>query len=91
MTVSWPYVHSALLAVPLGGHALATDTFSTDRSDRRMSLSLNGTIANDAPLTLGATGTGTELSAGAAIDELRVYSRELTVREAFELYARGTG
>jgi len=70
---------------------LAAYVDGTEGSDRRMALSLNGTSTNDAPLTLGATGAGTELSVGLAIDELRVYSRELTAREVFELYAAGTG
>jgi len=30
MAGRWPYVLAVLIAVPLGGHALATDTFSTD-------------------------------------------------------------
>jgi len=62
-----------------------------DRSDRRMALGLNGTVTNDTPVTLGARGDGRDLLHEAAVDEMRVYSRELTAREAFELYARGTG
>jgi len=42
-------------------------------------------------VTLGARGDGRDLLHEAAVDEMRVYSRELTAREAFELYAAGTG
>jgi len=72
-----------------GGLAAYVD--GIEGSDRRGALSLNGTMASDAPLVLGALGSGSQPAREAAVDELRVYSRGLTASEVLALYAEGAG
>jgi len=48
-------------------------------------------VTSDAPLVLGALGSGSQPAREAAVDELRVYSRGLTASEVLALYAEGAG